>query len=387
MPLTQEQIIKLLKSYAEGTATPAEEQQLFEWAATTQDDSLIKSQIKTLLHHHEDVQEKVDWERIYEEILEKTKKSTTPPPQRKGIWYKVAAAILILLMSGSAIYYFNSKDSLTQSQEQVAKNTALPTSSIHPGSTKAVLQAGNNRVLLSKTDTSFILAGNKVKINNGAVNIEEQTPVKYTLKVPRGGTYSLVLADGTKVWLNASSQLEYPSQFSGAMREVKLSGEAYFEVATNAQHPFIVHTKQQDIKVLGTSFNVQAYPDNETSATTLIDGKVVVHKGKEQWLLAPGQQLETNRLGAAALNKNVNMSEIIAWKKGYFRFDKANIQTIMKRLSRWYNIDVEYIGAIPEQYFGAIMNREKNISSILKLLEATGEVHFEVEGNTVIVSR
>src|SRR5699024_4700831 len=387
MQLTQEQIIKLLKSYAEGTTTSAEEQQLFEWAATTQDDILIKAQIKALLHHHEDVQKQVDWERMYEEILEKTQKTTTPPSLRKKIWYKVAAAILILLMSGSAIYFFNSKNALTEPQEKIAKSITAPIPNIHPGSTKAVLQAGNSQVVLSNTDTSFTLAGNKVNINNGAVNIEEQAPVEYTLKVPRGGTYSLVLADGTKVWLNAGSKLTYPSQFSGNMREISLTGEAYFEVATNAQHPFIVHTRQQEIKVLGTSFNVQAYLDNKTNTTTLVEGKVAVHKGKEQWLLKPGQQIETNRLGSSVLHKNVNMSEIIAWKNGYFRFDKANIQTIMKRLSRWYDIDVEYIGAIPQQYFGAIMDRGKNIYNILKLLEATGKVHFEVDGNTVKVSR
>lgn len=377
-------IYYLLKSYTDGTSTEAEEKELYEWAAGTPDSKEVKNHIKELIHGHEkDKFPEVDWERIYQQIWQNTHKGGTIHVVRKRYWLRAAAVILILILAGGGIYLSSVKKKQPVS---VAENTTKPyKNDIKPGGMKAILKAGNSSVTLSKTDTNFTLAGNKVYINNGDVRIAKAKPVQYTLIIPHGGTYSLVLADGTKVWLNAESKLIYPSVFTGNTREVMLEGEAYFEVKTDAVHPFIVNSKNQRIEVLGTEFNVHAYPDENNIVTTLITGKVRINSSNKQLVLQSGQQAQLNKTGQLYLNPDVDIAQAIAWKKGYFRFDKADIYTIMKQLARWYDIKVSYSDNLPKRYFGAIMNRSNNISQILNMLEATGDVHFEVEGKEVRV--
>lgn len=377
----------LLKSYTDGTASEEEKKELYDWTAQTTDDSEIKNYVKHLIEKHKaDQYPEVDWKNMYRQILEKAQPAKKTYLVRRRKWLRTAAAILIFTLGGGTIYKLTSNSQLKNSVPAIAKN--LPSTyknDIMPGKTKAILRSGSSSVVLSSTDTSFTLAGNKVKISNGDVKIAGAKPVEYTLIVPRGGTYSLFLADGTKVWMNAESRLVYPSVFNGDTREVKLTGEAYFEVATDARHPFIVHTEHQEVTVLGTAFNLRAYKD-EPYAATLVKGKVVVKDHDEQLVLRPGQQARINENGYLRLNEHPNMEQVIAWKNGYFRFNKADIQTIMNSLSRWYDIEVEYRTNLPRHYFGAIMNRDNNISKILKMLEATDEVHFEIDGKLVTVS-
>lgn len=379
-----ERIYYLLKSYTNGTATEAEEKELYEWAAEAPDSTEVKNHIKQLVHEHEkDKFPEVDWKRIYQQIWQNTHKENTLRIVRKRHWFRAAAVILILILAGGGIYLFSTKK---KQPAAVVENTVIPyKNDIKPGGTKAILQAGNIQIALNKKDTSFMLAGNKININNGNVKTADIKPVQYTLSVPLGGTYSLMLADGTKVWLNADSKLIYPSVFTGNTREVVLTGEAYFEVQTDAGHPFIVKTAVQEVKVLGTEFNIHAYPDERNIITTLVHGKVQVNSNSKQLILQPGQQAQLNEAGQLYLNPNADVEEAIAWKNGYFRFDKADIHTIMKQLARWYDINVIYSDNLPKHYFGAIMNRDNNISQILKMLEATGDVHFKIEGKEVRV--
>ncbi len=389
--LSEERIYYLLKSYSEETATETELQELYEWVVLTPGDSEIKRYVKTLLEESEGKEfPEVDWDSLYHQILENTEKEEAAP-ERKNNWWKVAAVVLVLIVGSGAIYWFATKDKLTSDRPIVARETnPLYHNHIQPGSTKAMLTAGHQSVLLNSTDTSFSMGGNQVKISNGKIQVSEKKPVEYTLTVPRGGTYNLVLADGTKVWLNADSKLVYPSAFTGDTRTVKLRGEGYFDVTTDAEHPFVIHTAQEDVNVLGTEVNVTAYED-EVNKTTLVQGKVAVEYEGERKILQPGQQALLQQNGGRGdrhfMIKKVDVNQEVAWKNGYFRFDRADISTIMKKLERWYNIEVEYNGAVPQQHFGAIMNRKNNIARILNLLEATGDVHFEIEGNTVKVSK
>lgn len=410
MELSEERIYDLLRSFSEEKATESELEELYEWVAHTSDDSEIKKYIKELLDKNAGVAfQEVDWEGLYHQILENTEEKGKLDADKNRSWFKIAVVILILIIGSGTVYWFTTDNKWMESPLiAVQPKDTLSHHKIQPGSTKARLTAGHQSVVLNAIDTSFSLGGNKVKINDGDVRIAKAKPVEYTLTVPRGGTYSLVLADGTKVWLNADSKLVYPSVFTGDSRDVELSGEAYFDVKTDAEHPFHIHTKTQDISVLGTELNVAAYED-EVNKTTLVEGKVAVESGGEKKMLKPGQQVilrqaqddvrqaplrqaqgDQRSLGQTKgrlVVQKADVSQEIAWKNGYFRFDKADIYTIMKRLERWYDIEVEYEEEMPTHYFGAIMNRKNDIVRILRLLEATGEVHFEIEERTVKVSR
>ncbi|HEX5555239.1 MAG TPA: FecR domain-containing protein [Chitinophagaceae bacterium] len=382
MSLSRERIDYLLRAYTFQTATDAEERELFEWIAAGSGDSVINDHINALIRSHAGEKfPEVNWEDLYRRVLDRVGEKVTPV--RRIRWYHVAAAVLILLAAGGSLYVYSRRQPLPA--KVVVRSATHYQNDIHPGSTKAVLQAGGLQVVLDKKDTSFTLAGNKVRISKGNVRIADDTPIRYTLSTPRGGEYRLVLSDGTKVWLNAATKLVYPSVFTGATRAVTLEGEAYFEVHTDATHPFIVHTAIQNIKVLGTSFNVHAYRDEKSVVTTLVDGSLQVKGAGKTLQLQPGQQAQSDVSGELQLNPEADVQQAIAWKNGYFRFDKADLHAIMQRLSRWYDVDIHYEKNLRIHYFGAIMSRDNNISQILGMLEATGEVHFKIRDKEVVV--
>ncbi len=313
---------------------------------------------------------------------------TFPKGRRYGMvrWYQVAAAAILILLAGVGMRYL-----FSQVEEEpvamVKHATNRYKNDVKPGGTKAILKAGHAQVVLNKKDTSFVLAGNTVDIQEGDVKVTRGKPVQYTLITPRGGEYSLVLADGTRVWLNADSKLIYPSVFNGNTREVQLTGEAYFDVKTDARHPFIVHTGRQDIRVLGTAFNIQAYPDEHKSVTTLVKGKVEVHTAGQQAVLKPGQQALLDGEGTLGMNPDADVKQAVAWKEGYFRFDFTDIHEIMRQLSRWYDVEVSYEKGVGHKEFLAFINRDNNISEVLEMLEGTGEIRFKIEGKKVTVMR
>lgn len=381
--MSEDRIFYLLKAYTGHTSTEAEEQELFHLVGSADHDAILKEHINHLIQSYKD--EKfpgVNWENIYQNIVEGARQCESIAPIRHLRWYQIAAAGVILLMGMSVLLLHKRQASTINA---VATKASVFKNDIRPGTTKAILRAGGVQVTLDKRDTSFTLAGNKVSISSGNVKISNIKPVAYTLITPIGGTYNLILPDGTKVWLNAGSKLIYPSVFNGNAREVALTGEAYFDVKTDGDHPFVVKTDEQNIKVLGTEFNICAYPDEAHVITTLVMGKVQVNTADKQLVLKPGQQVESDQAGQISLNPDADVEQAIAWKNGYFRFDKADIHTIMTQLARWYNIKVTYESKINGHYFGAIMNRNNNISQILNMLSATGEVHFAIDGKDVTV--
>lgn len=382
----EERLYYLLKVYTDHTATEAEEKELFEWAMMAEDDHVLKNHIFQLLGTKNEISfTEVDWERIFQSVIKKIKREK--PAIRKWVWYKVAAAVAVLLMASGGLFLIMNKEKKGDLIKHRLASESMFKNDVKPGGTKAILQAGNQQVRLNANDTSFTLGGNHVQIQNGALTVGNIAPVQYVLTTPLGGTYSVMLSDGTKVWLNAGSELRYPSLFQGGTRTVSLSGEAYFEVATDVNHPFIVKTSGQDIKVLGTEFNVEAYTDDAEIITSLIKGKVQVEAGGKNLVLDPGQQSLWNKQDRLDINPDADIAQAVAWKNGYFRFDKADIQSIMTQLARWYSIRVVYEPGLKNQYFGAIMNRNNNISQILDMLSATGEIHFKVEGNVVMVKQ
>ncbi|NVM66866.1 hypothetical protein FHW88_005184 [Mucilaginibacter sp. SG538B] len=208
------------------------------------------------------------------------------------------------------------------------------------------------------------------------------------ISTPPGGTWQLRLPDGTKVWLNNSSSLRYPGTFAGQkLRTVKLEGEAYFEVAKDKAHPFVVKSTGQEVKVLGTHFNVSAFKDDQFTRTTLLEGKVAVNKegSSQARQLVPGEQASFSK-GSWTV-RVVNTEQAVAWKNGYFRFDNSPLEQVMRELSRWYGVEVRYDGPLSGERMTGRISRAKNISKVLIALEATKTVHFKVEGRRVTVMK
>lgn len=226
-----------------------------------------------------------------------------------------------------------------------------------------------------------------VKADGSEINVAEAAKTFNTIDIPRAGKYELVLPDGTKVWLNAASSLRYPVVFAGKERKVELTGEAYFEVAHQQKSPFKVVTGQQVVTVLGTHFNIKGYPDDTAIVTTLLEGSVQVknNRSHQSMLLLPGKQSELTKDGQDIRIANAHIDQVMAWKNGYFVFDNQDIRSIMKLVSRWYDVDVTYQLRKTER-FGGTFSRSSNLKELLKNMEMLGDIHFELKERRVIVS-
>lgn len=278
---------------------------------------------------------------------------------------------------------------------------------VKPGGNKAVLVLSNGQTIVLDSaglGTLAVQAGMKViKLSNGrllyqpAVDIGDSVPVYNTISTPRGGQYELVLQDGTRVWLNSESSLRYPTVFTGKERSVELSGEAYFEVAPRAVSPFKIYMLDQssdgrnrkEIDVLGTNFNVMAYQEEKVVRTTLVEGALSIGDKLNKRLLRPGQQAEwlSGPETQVKITDDVDVDAAIAWKNGFFSFDRCDIHRIMRQLSRWYDLKVIYNGrgvAKSKVFWGGI---QKNLplSDVLRILEKGG-VEFSIDGNNVTVN-
>jgi ferric-dicitrate binding protein FerR (iron transport regulator) len=207
------------------------------------------------------------------------------------------------------------------------------------------------------------------------------------VKVPVGGEYQLVLADGTKVWLNSDSEIKYPVQFNEEKRKVWIAGEVYFDVAHNKHKPFIVNVKDVEVEVLGTEFNVEAYHDQNSIVTTLVEGSVKLIKEKESVIIKPDQQAIIEEGERQFAVKNVDARNYALWKDGVFYFEEASLSSIMEKLERWYGIKVFYMNqSVKEKRFSVEMKRYAQIEDVLNILERTKKVKFDVKSNTVTVS-
>ena len=303
-------------------------------------------------------------------------------------WW-VAAAAVFLLVSG---YYL--KFQRQPGKEIISANLHPPVSSnIVPGANKAILKLANGTAIILDSAANGVLArqGNtQIKmLGDGqlaynALNHKPKEIVYNELLTPRGGQFRLTLPDGSQVWLNASSSIIYPTAFTGAQRKVEIKGEAYFEIAKNASMPFHVKVNNLDVEVLGTHFNINAYADESSIKTTLLEGAVKVGNGSLARKLSPGQQAQVDSSGAIKVVSNADLEAAIAWKNGLFHFNNTSLQNLMRQIARWYDVDIEYRGAIPPREFGGEISRNSEVSEVLKILELS-KVHFEIEGKKIIV--
>jgi transmembrane sensor len=314
-------------------------------------------------------------------------------PQRKiSLWPGLAAAasIVILITAGTYFWISNNSKKEVVTTEIASKHSK---NDIAPGTNKAVLTLGDGSTLILDDAHKGVIANQSntkvIKLNDGqlAYNTIKAKPAQIlynTITTPRGGQYKLVLPDGSRVLLNAASSIRFPVAFVGNERKVDITGEVYFEVTKNKNLPFKVAVKNMNIEVLGTHFNVMAYDNENLVKTTLLEGAVKVSKGETHAMLSPGEQAQLDNLGKIKVDKNVNITEAVAWMNGWFIFNSDDIEDIMRQVSRWYDVDVVYEGRISKETFTGMVNRNSNVSQVLKIMEQAG-IKFNIEGRKIIV--
>ena len=307
-------------------------------------------------------------------------------------WWRTAAAAIFILIIGSFIYLLFTQPKNHELTASVKKTELHLANDVLPGTKGAILTLSNGQqiVLDSAGNGQLASQGSTIIVNkNGQIvyYVKGNTPgeILYnTMATNRGRQYQLLLPDGTRVWLNAESSIRYPVAFTGSTRSVTISGEAYFEVAKNPEIPFIVKVNDIEVKVLGTHFNINAYDDEAVIKTTLLEGSVHVSLAGNITVLAPGQQVKMYKNGSTELIQHADTEEAVAWKNGLFQFNKADIQSVMRQIGRWYDLEIAYQGAVPKDRFGGKLPMDANVSQVLGALEQT-EVHFKIEGKKIIV--
>lgn len=315
-------------------------------------------------------------------------------PVRKWYRYAAAAAILVL-MTGVASYFFLRSTTFTQT---VAQHNQPATDDALPGTTGAILTLANGQQLVLDSLGNGVIATQgktNIAIQNGQLvyNVLQagHQALYNTMTTPKGRHFQLVLPDGSKVWLNAASSITFPTAFTGKERNVKMTGEAYFEVAGNRKKPFIVDVDgKAHVQVLGTHFNINSYGDDENIRTTLLEGKVKMSEANSKQnhvVLEPGQQASfTAHEKKIAVHSGVDLEQVMAWKNGYFQFNETRLELVLKQLERWYNIDVVFEGKIPQETYVGELPANAPLSQILRVLEKT-QVHFRIEGKRLIVTQ
>ncbi len=307
-----------------------------------------------------------------------------------GRWLKVAAAVTLIASLGG--WLLSGRQTAKQLPRQVAKVKDVP-----PGGNKAYLTlADGSRIAVNDASQGQLATQGKIKVSKSATGeliyeadtmASADATLSYnTLTTPRGGQFRLLLPDGSRVWLNAESSLRFPTSFASSERLVELTGEGYFEVASNTKQPFVVATASQRVTVLGTHFNVQAYADQAHTSTTLLEGSVQVSGKAGRSLLAPGEQCRLNGQTGGMQKLQVDTEEVVAWKNGYFIFNETYLADVLRQLGRWYNVDAEFAHVPAIRYNGTIP-RNVPLSKAIEMLEITGNLRFETDGKTIRIKK
>ena len=388
--MEKEKLQALIQKYLRGEATAEEKAIIAQWYDSFPDDEPITH----IVAGRDDAEENLRM-KMLQRLRHDLQFSETPSlrsPVRKLFtrWTVAAAAILCFIAGG--IYLLKDSNSKTDTAKASEKVNPLQPGDIAPGGNKAVLQLADGRTIeLDTASTGFLANQGAAQINlvtKGQVSYQSaaeiNAPVFYnTLLTPAGGQYNITLPDGTRVWLNAVSSIYFPTSFNGDERVVKITGEAYFEVAPDKTKPFKVQYENAEVTVLGTHFNINAYTDEKDARVTLLEGNVQVRQGNKLRQLKPGQQAITHA-SDLQLATGVDVAEVIAWKDGYFEFSSTDIETMMRQAARWYNIGVSYQGEKPRDRFTGRISRNVNLSEFLKIL-AYSDVNFKMEDRQIIL--
>lgn len=381
-------ISRLFAAYLSGTITPEEEVELKEWHEQSSHNRELFELIcsSSNLEERNQFQQELDICQTWEGIQQRLQASRRKKMNRR-ILSGVAAALLFLV--GFAAFFF--RGAPPEQSEQALQIVA--------GSAKAewITAEGNIISLINDESLQTLALDNHVIfVNDGKRVVFQQADTLALLqvsnnrvRVPRGGEYELLLSDNTKVWLNSESELSFPTLFTGSQREVVLKGEAYFEVSPDQTRPFVVHTPHNvQINVLGTSFNVEAYPDDRQVQTTLCSGSVRVSEGELSIVLEPNQQAIYSVDEGSLISRKVDARNYVSWKEGLFVFDEESLESLMRKLSRWYDVEVVFESEELKRYhFTGDLRRYDDFTRALKYLEKSTnkKIYFIVEGKKITV--
>ncbi|MFT3846246.1 MAG: FecR family protein [Lacibacter sp.] len=387
----------LIKRYLSNNCNPQEAEELLDFLNHNESNKLLLQEMKASFDDELRVKDSAvltdtEWEKRIRQTLAE---AATPPaavvvPFHKKWLPKIAAAAVIVLAASLTFFWLNNKQ---LNNRQLAQKTTQQQNDILPGRDQAVLTlADGSVIILDKTGNGNIAKQGSTVVDkkNGTIiydasTVSSSTEISYnTIQTPRGGQYQVVLPDGSKVWLNAASSLRFPTAFTGASREVELTGEGYFEIEKNPARPFHVKVNSMEVEVLGTHFNVMAYGNEKETETTLLEGSVKINYKGNSKMLKPGQQGSLNLTGGNINVASADVDEAVAWKNGLFQFSNADLKTIMRQFERWYDVDVSFEGTERPRQFSGEIDRNVNLSQALKILEQAN-VKFRITDKKLVM--
>lgn len=380
----EQRLIELIVKKITGTLQSGEEQELLQRMEADPEAKAVADQLSPeFLANELAMKEQIDTAAEWKKFREQAGFLTGLLRWRKGWGISVAASLLLIISAGLyLVFHRNDQRNTTELSQQVVKDIPRPEA-------KPVLTLSDGTTVVLDSKNS---ANGKLK-DQGVLNLNDKEvqfgktakggPSWNTVTTPRGISFKLMLPDGTGVWLNTASSIRFPNSFAGKEREVTVTGEAYFEVSKNNMQPFKVHANNTSVQVLGTAFNIQAWPEKPNVITTLLKGAVMIGSGNEKIKLRPGEQ--ANAAETIKVSNETDTDQVLAWKNDQFIFRANTIQDIMENLARYYDFEVEYRGVTTSSLFVGTFNRNAPLSEILLFLEKTGGVHFRVEDRKVIV--
>ena len=383
----EEHIARLIFLHIQGMTDNAQEKELNEWRSVSPRHEELFQRMLSSEHVEKSISRFVkteeEEERGWRQLQQKARSGRSV---RKIKWFPYAAAIVLILSVGGVFYFSGDKEQteilpIAKNEVQVPGSRAVL---ILPDGRKVDLENEVLRSDLAQSDSLLLVSARSLKYRD--IDSPDTTEIFHTLEIPRGGEYLLALSDGTMIYLNSESTLSFPVKFQGKERKVYLTGEAYFKVAKNTEHPFVVTAGELEVLVTGTTFGVRAYKDEKDIQTTLESGQVTVRVEGKSVKLVPNKQVLFNKSTMGLEVRDVDVDLYLAWADGRLVYDNCPLEKILTDLGRWYNIDVFYSRDELRSYqFSLNMKKHEEFTQVLELIGKTGEVQFEIKDNTVIV--
>lgn len=383
----EEHIARLIFLHIQGMTDNAQEKELNEWRSVSPRHEELFQRMLSSEHVEKSISRFVkteeEEERGWRQLQQKARSGRSV---RKIKWFPYAAAIVLILSVGGVFYFSGDKEQteilpIAKNEVQVPGSRAVL---ILPDGRKVDLENEVLRSDLAQSDSLLLVSARSLKYRD--IDSPDTTEIFHTLEIPRGGEYLLALSDGTMIYLNSESTLSFPVKFQGKERKVYLTGEAYFKVAKNTEHPFVVTAGELEVLVTGTTFGVRAYKDEKDIQTTLESGRVTVRVEGKSVKLVPNKQVLFNKSTMGLEVRDVDVDLYLAWADGRLVYDNCPLEKILTDLGRWYNIDVFYSRDELRSYqFSLNMKKHEEFTQVLELIGKTGEVQFEIKDNTVIV--
>ena len=383
----EEHIARLIFLHIQGMTDNAQEKELNEWRSVSPRHEELFQRMLSSEHVEKSISRFVkteeEEERGWWQLQQKARSGRSV---RKIKWFPYAAAIVLILSVGGVFYFSGDKEQteilpIAKNEVQVPGSRAVL---ILPQGRKVDLENEVLRSDLAQSDSLLLVSARSLKYRD--IDSPDTTEIFHTLEIPRGGEYLLTLSDGTMIYLNSESTLSFPVKFQGKERKVYLTGEAYFKVAKNTEHPFVVTAGELEVLVTGTTFGVRAYKDEKDIQTTLESGQVTVRVEGKSVKLVPNKQVLFNKSTMGLEVRDVDVDLYLAWADGRLVYDNCPLEKILTDLGRWYNIDVFYSRDELRSYqFSLNMKKHEEFTQVLELIGKTGEVQFEIKDNTVIV--